>query len=59
MTKREINTIIRQHSNGISKELCRSIIIQLCCPDIKSKEATDLVNALNYFESETQTLKKD
>ena len=53
MTKREIKTIIRHHSNGVSKDVCQTAIIQLCCPSIKREEINILVNALSYFDSET------
>lgn len=51
MTKRELNTLIRQHVNGVSKDVCQTAIIQLCCPSIKRKEINALIIALEYFES--------
>lgn len=55
MTKREITTFIKHYENGLSKELCRTAIIQLCCPSITNKELNKVVEALNFFEEETGT----
>lgn len=51
MTKREIKIILNQYNKGVSKDYCRTAIIQMCCPEVSRENVNKLCDALEYFES--------
>lgn len=49
MTKREIKTIVTLFHRGVSHDICRTAIIQRCCPNLPRKELNELSDALETF----------
>lgn len=50
MTKRDIKTIFSLYKKGLSLDVCRTAIIQQCCPSITHSDVNSLSNALQQFD---------
>jgi hypothetical protein len=57
MTKREIRTISNLFFHGVSEDVCRTALIQRCCPSLSMKQVNALSNALNEFYNQILEMK--